>query len=68
MKCLIIDEMHPSIVPGLESLGFEAVYEPGISRQEIIDQIDQLGNLDCVKRISILQKSDLIHCHSLIPR
>ena len=45
MKCLIIDEMHPSIIPGLEDLGFEAVYEPGISRKEIISQIDQFTGI-----------------------
>jgi D-3-phosphoglycerate dehydrogenase len=33
---LIIDEMHPSIVPGLLKLGFNADYHPEIGRKEIL--------------------------------
>lgn len=35
MKILIIDEMHPSIIPLLEKEGFTADYRPEIKREEI---------------------------------
>lgn len=38
-SCLIIDEMHESIVPLLEEIGFQAVYQPKISREEILEMI-----------------------------
>lgn len=34
-KCLIIDQMHESIIPMLQEIGWEASYEPDISRDEI---------------------------------
>lgn len=38
-KCLIIDDMHESIVPLLAEIGFEATYAPSISREEILAKI-----------------------------
>lgn len=38
-KCLIIDDMHESIVSLLAEIGFEATYAPGITREEILPQI-----------------------------
>lgn len=38
-KCLIIDDMHESIVPLLAEIGIEATYAPGISRDEILKTI-----------------------------
>lgn len=38
-KCLIIDEMHESIIPQLEAIGFKVAYRPTISRQEILECI-----------------------------
>lgn len=38
-RCLIIDEMHESIVPLLEEIGFQADYHPKISREEILQKI-----------------------------
>ncbi|WP_226388877.1 2-hydroxyacid dehydrogenase [Penaeicola halotolerans] len=35
MKVLIIDEMHPSIIPLLEDLNYKVDYKPKISREEI---------------------------------
>jgi D-3-phosphoglycerate dehydrogenase / 2-oxoglutarate reductase len=35
MRCLIIDEMHPSIGPLLHALGVEVEYAPTITRSEI---------------------------------
>ena len=40
-KILIIDLMHESLVPMFEEAGFEADYQPKITRQEIIDSQDQ---------------------------
>lgn len=37
--CLIIDEMHESIIPLLQELGFAVTYRPRITRQEILDCI-----------------------------
>ena len=35
LSCLIIDYMHPSIVPMLEDLGFEVSYQPEIQAAEV---------------------------------
>ncbi len=39
MKVLIIDEMHPSIIPMLEKQGHEVTYLPNITRPEILDSV-----------------------------
>lgn len=39
MKTLIIDEMHPSILPMLEALNHEVHYAPKITRPEILELI-----------------------------
>lgn len=36
---LIIDEMHPSIVPGLKNIGLDVDYMPNIKREEILEII-----------------------------
>jgi len=36
---LIVDEMHPSIVPLLQKAGFEAVYSPAITKDEVMQVI-----------------------------
>ncbi len=45
MKVLIIDQMHPSIVPLLENEGFEVHYKPQISRKEILKCIQHYHGL-----------------------
>ena len=35
-QCLIIDDIHTSIIPELEALGLEVNYRPDIKRQEIL--------------------------------
>jgi D-3-phosphoglycerate dehydrogenase len=35
-KILIVDEMHPSLLPMLESKGFVADYQPNIAQEEIL--------------------------------
>ncbi|MDN5215454.1 NAD(P)-dependent oxidoreductase [Fulvivirgaceae bacterium BMA12] len=37
--CLIVDELHTSIIANLESLGFEVSYRPDIQRREILEVI-----------------------------
>src|SRR6185437_62797 len=41
MRCLIIDEMHPSIVPMLKEIGVEPVYRPDITPQELFTVIGE---------------------------
>lgn len=38
-KCLIADDMHESICPGLEALGFECSYEPTADRERILSLV-----------------------------
>ncbi|MBI1300676.1 MAG: phosphoglycerate dehydrogenase [Alphaproteobacteria bacterium] len=45
MHVLIIDLMHSSIVPLLESEGFSVDYRPDISRKEILDSIGKYTGL-----------------------
>ena len=45
MKCLIIDEMHPSIIPGLEKLGFDVHNRPDIKRSEVLEIIHDYQGL-----------------------
>lgn len=40
-RCLIIDEMHPGIIPMLENIGYVVHYKPGISRAEILQTISE---------------------------
>ncbi|GGD56557.1 2-hydroxyacid dehydrogenase [Emticicia aquatilis] len=40
---LIADEMHPSLMPMLEKIGYKTDYQPKITRSEIIEKI---GNYD----------------------
>ncbi|MDQ3536571.1 MAG: phosphoglycerate dehydrogenase [Bacteroidota bacterium] len=35
-RCLIVDEMHPSIVPLLESIGYKGDYLPDINKEEVL--------------------------------
>ena len=44
-KCLIVDEMHSSIIPLLASCGLEADYQPAIERNEVLEIIHQYAGL-----------------------
>ncbi len=35
-KILIVDEMHPSLLPMLQAIGFQADYQPKITREEVL--------------------------------
>ncbi len=45
MKCLIVDEMHDSIGPLLESIGWEYDYQPGMGREDILRVIPAFEGL-----------------------
>ncbi len=55
-RVLIIDEMHESIVPMLEEIGFEANYEPSITRNEILDSIGGFSGLIVRSKTSVNQE------------
>ncbi len=44
-KVLIVDDMHPSILPMLEEIGFVPDYQPSIQREEILDIIKNYEGL-----------------------
>ncbi len=45
MKCLIADTMHESLMPMLEEIGVEPVYDPRISREEMRDRLPEFDGL-----------------------
>ncbi|MCC5936430.1 MAG: 2-hydroxyacid dehydrogenase [Lunatimonas sp.] len=45
MKVLIIDQMHPSIVPLLEAEGYDVDYRPDITRREILECVGAYNGL-----------------------
>lgn len=45
MKILIIDEMHPSIVPMLAKQGHQVAYFPKITREEILETVAEYEGL-----------------------
>jgi D-3-phosphoglycerate dehydrogenase / 2-oxoglutarate reductase len=44
-KCLIVDEMHSSIVSMLEDIGIEADYRPEITKEEVMGIIENYSGL-----------------------
>lgn len=40
MKILIIDDMHPSIVPLLQAIHVEVDYQPNITKEEVLEKIN----------------------------
>lgn len=44
-KCLIVDDMHESIIPLLDEIGFEANYQPDISRENLLQIISDYHGL-----------------------
>ena len=39
VSCIIVDEMHPSIVPTLQGLGYKVDYRPDIDRHDLLREI-----------------------------
>lgn len=63
-KCLIIDDMHESIVSLLADIGIDATYAPGISREEILSTIgDYEGML--VRSKTTIDKELIDHAQKL---
>ncbi len=55
-KCLIIDEMHPSIVPLLEGLGFDVIYRPQIEQEEVYPQLEDCYCLVIRSKVNVDEK------------
>lgn len=54
-KCLIIDEMHPSLIPMIEQLNIKADYRPNISRSEVEEIISGYEGLVIRSKILITE-------------
>lgn len=64
MKVLIIDEMHPSIIPLLEDLNYKVDYKPKISREEIQASIsDYVGMI--IRSKTPIDQTLLMHADQL---
>ena len=63
-NCLIVDEMHKSVVPLLEEIHITPVYKPNITRQEIIDQLADYEIL-FVRSKTTVDKELLKNAHKL---
>jgi D-3-phosphoglycerate dehydrogenase len=63
---LIIDEMHPSIIPLLEKEGFEVDYRPKIKRDEIMGIIATYSGL--IIRSKTTMDKELSQILSLLPK
>jgi D-3-phosphoglycerate dehydrogenase / 2-oxoglutarate reductase len=63
-SCLIIDEMHASILPMLKEIGVDAIYRPDIKTQEVPDAIQGFEGLIVRSKLKItpevLQKADTL--------
>ena len=56
MKCLIIDDLHPSIVTLLEKSGIKSDYLPNITKVEIFERISEYEGLILRSKININSK------------
>jgi len=63
-KIIIIDEMHPGIIPQLESLGFHVDYQPQIDRAVLLEKIDGYYGL-IVRSKTVIDSSLLDSAQSL---
>ena len=52
-RCLIIDDMHPSIVPLLKEINIYADYRPEITRQELTDVIGEYEGIIARSKLKI---------------
>ena len=52
-RCLIIDDMHPSIVPLLKEINIYADYRPEITRQELTDVIGKYEGIIARSKLKI---------------
>ena len=63
-KCLIIDVMHESLFPMLAEIGWEADYQPAISRAQVKTILDGYDGL--IVRSKTFIDRDLVGEHSRI--
>ncbi|MEM9856618.1 MAG: NAD(P)-dependent oxidoreductase [Bacteroidota bacterium] len=56
MRCLIVDKMHDSILPMLESIGVDATYRPDATRPEILKEIDNYEGIIIRSKTTIDQE------------
>lgn len=52
-RCLIVDEMHPGIIPLLESIGYTGDYFPNISKEEVLKIIHKYNGLIVRSKLTI---------------
>ncbi|EON77177.1 D-3-phosphoglycerate dehydrogenase [Lunatimonas lonarensis] len=64
MKVLIIDTMHPSILPLLEGAGYEVHYRPDITRTEILECVAEYEGL-IIRSKTPIDRSLLAHAVKL---
>ncbi len=53
---LIVDEMHPGIIPMLETLGFAVDYMPGITKEEVAQRVANYHGLVVRSKLAINQE------------
>ena len=53
MKFLITDDVHPSLIQGLETLGYECHYQPNITADEVRTIISDYQGLVINSKINI---------------
>ncbi|MDQ3395313.1 MAG: phosphoglycerate dehydrogenase [Bacteroidota bacterium] len=57
-RCLIVDEMHPSIIPLLNSIGYSGDYFPKITKNEVLQIIHEYDGL--VVRSKLVINKDIL--------
>ncbi len=63
-KCLIIDQMHESIVPLLKEIGLEPSYQPDLKREEILNCIGEFEGI-LVRSKTTIDKELIDRAHKL---
>ena len=63
-KCLIIDQMHESIVPLLKEIGLEPSYQPDLKREEILNCISDFEGM-LVRSKTTIDKELIDRAHKL---
>jgi D-3-phosphoglycerate dehydrogenase / 2-oxoglutarate reductase len=57
-KCLIVDPVHPSLFPLLGEIGWDVVYEPDLTREEIRERVKGFDGL--IIRSKTIVNADLL--------
>lgn len=59
-NCLIIDDLHPSILEMMEGIGYEVDYQPNITREELLQQIGPFSGM--LVRSKTLIDAEVLDC------